>query len=89
LFGNAAHGDDLESGTIYVLCSKSSLPGVAKHRELIHKIGITGGSVDARIAQAAQDIAAALGKQGMVQGKGKNRIPITTARLTSLVRQVE
>jgi hypothetical protein len=35
------------------------------------------------------EIAAALGKQGVVQGKGENRIPITTTRLTSLVRQIE
>ncbi|MHC2385681.1 hypothetical protein ACVMFA_002187 [Bradyrhizobium liaoningense] len=55
LFGNEAEGDDLESGTIYVLRSKSDLPDIAKHRELIHKIGVTGGSVETRIAQAAQD----------------------------------
>jgi T5orf172 domain len=55
LFGDAAEGDDLESGTIYVLRSKSNLPEIAKHRELIHKIGVTGGSVEARVAQAAQD----------------------------------
>ncbi len=55
LFGNEAEGDDLESGTIYVLRSKSILPEIAKHRELIHKIGVTGGSVEARITQAAQD----------------------------------
>lgn len=55
LFGDAAEGDDLESGTIYVLRSKSNLPEVTKHRELIHKIGVTGGTVEARIAQAAQD----------------------------------
>ena len=55
LFGNAAEGDDLESGTIYVLRSKSELPEIAKHRELIHKIGVTGGSVETRITQAAQD----------------------------------
>jgi hypothetical protein len=55
LFGDAAEGDDLESGTIYVLRSKSNLPEIAKHRELIHKIGVTGGSVEARITQAAQD----------------------------------
>lgn len=55
LFGNEAEGDDLESGTIYVLRSKSNLPEIAKHRELIHKIGVTGGSVEARITQAAQD----------------------------------
>jgi hypothetical protein len=55
LFGNAADGEDLESGTIYVLRSKSTLPDIAQHRELIHKIGVTGGSVAARIAHAAQD----------------------------------
>lgn len=55
LFGKEAEGDDLESGTIYVLRSKSDLPDIAKHRELIHKIGVTGGSVETRITQAAQD----------------------------------
>ena len=55
LFGNEAEGDDLESGTIYVLRSKSDLPEIAKHRQLIHKIGVTGGSVEGRITQAAQD----------------------------------
>lgn len=55
LFGNEADGEDLESGTIYVLRSKSDLPEIAKHRELIHKIGVTGGSVEARITQATQD----------------------------------
>lgn len=55
LFGNEAEGDDLESGTIYVLRSLSDHPDVAAHRDLIHKIGVTGGSVDARINQAAKD----------------------------------
>ncbi|WP_406872622.1 GIY-YIG nuclease family protein [Aminobacter sp. P9b] len=55
LFGNEAEGDDLKSGTIYVLRSKSDHPDVAAHRDLIHKIGVTGGSVDARISQAAKD----------------------------------
>jgi hypothetical protein len=55
LFGNEAESDDLESGTIYVLRSKSNMPEVAKHRDLIHKIGVTGGSVEARLTQAAQD----------------------------------
>lgn len=55
LFGNAAADGDLESGTIYVLRSKSQHPEIAAHRELIHKIGVTGGSVEARIANAALD----------------------------------
>lgn len=55
LFGGDAADDDLESGTIYVLRSKSDHPDIAAHRELIHKIGVTGGKVEARIANAALD----------------------------------
>ena len=55
LFGHESQDDDLQSGTIYVLRSKSDHPEVAAHRELIHKIGVTGGSVETRIAQAATD----------------------------------
>ncbi len=55
LFGDNAADDDLESGTIYVLRSKSDHPDIAAHRDLIHKIGITGGTVEARIANATKD----------------------------------
>lgn len=55
LFSGSAGEDDSESGTIYVLRSKSDHPQIAQHRELIHKIGVTGGSVSARIAAAEND----------------------------------
>lgn len=55
LFGDTPEPDDIESGTIYVLRSRSNHPFVAEHRELIHKIGVTGGSVEARIAGAEKD----------------------------------
>lgn len=55
LFGSEAEPDDIESGTIYVLRSKSNHPFVAQHRELIHKIGVTGGKVETRIAGADKD----------------------------------
>ena len=55
LFGDAPEPDDIESGTIYVLRSLSSHPFVAEHRELIHKIGVTGGKVETRIAGAGKD----------------------------------
>lgn len=55
LFGDAQEPDDIETGTIYVLRSLSSHPFVAEHRELIHKIGVTGGKVDIRIANAEKD----------------------------------
>jgi len=47
--------DDIETGTIYVLESKSEHPFVAKHRKLIHKIGVTGGKVEIRVATAKDD----------------------------------
>ena len=55
LFGDAAEEDDIKSGTIYVLRSQSTHPFVTEHRELIHKIGVTGGKVETRIANAAKD----------------------------------
>lgn len=55
LFGGVAEPDDIASGTIYVLRSQSTHPYVTEHRELIHKIGVTGGSVEARIAGAERD----------------------------------
>ncbi|WP_419178494.1 GIY-YIG nuclease family protein [Pseudomonas fluorescens] len=55
LFGETLEPDDIESGTIYVLPSHSTHPFVAEHRELIHKIGVTGGKVETRIAGANKD----------------------------------
>jgi hypothetical protein len=55
LFGDKIENDDIVSGTIYVLRSLSNHPFVAEHRELIHKIGVTGGKVETRIANAAND----------------------------------
>lgn len=55
LFGGEAAEDDLESGTIYVLRSLSDHPVIAAHRELVHKIGVTGGEVKTRVANAEHD----------------------------------
>jgi T5orf172 domain len=55
LFAETWEEDDIASGTIYVLRSLSKHPFVAAHRDLIHKIGVTGGKVEARIANAAHD----------------------------------
>jgi hypothetical protein len=52
--GENAEGD-LASGTIYVLRSKSDDPFVAANREILHKIGVTGGDVKQRIANAKLD----------------------------------
>lgn len=55
LFSGVEEDGDIESGTIYVLRSQSQHPFVAEHRELIHKIGVTGGKVATRIANAAHE----------------------------------
>tara|TARA_R110002096_G_scaffold201398_1_gene386002 strand:- start:19959 stop:21143 length:1185 start_codon:yes stop_codon:yes gene_type:complete len=55
LFSGVKDEDDVESGTIYVLRSLSDFPAVAENRELIHKIGVTGGKVETRIANASKD----------------------------------
>jgi hypothetical protein len=55
LFADQAADDDLASGTIYVLRSKSEHPLVASNRDVLHKIGVTGGKVETRIATASLD----------------------------------
>ncbi len=49
------NSDATESGTIYVLRSNADLPLIAENRQLIHKIGVTGGKVETRISDAKND----------------------------------
>ena len=55
MFADQPADDDLASGTIYVLRSKSEHPLVAANRDVLHKIGVTGGKVETRIANASLD----------------------------------
>ena len=55
LFSDDSSDDDLASGTIYVLRSLSDHPMVTENRQVLHKIGVTGGSVEKRIANAKKD----------------------------------
>lgn len=55
LFADEKDDDDLPTGYIYVLRSKSEHPFVAKNRSVIHKIGVTGGGVKGRLANAKKD----------------------------------
>lgn len=64
--GGDFDADDVESGTIYVLRSLSTDPYVAQHRELIHKIGVTGGKVESRIANAEHEATYLLAKVEVV-----------------------
>lgn len=54
-FAGQLDDDDSASGTIYVLRSKSDHPVVAANRDVLHKIGVTGGDVAKRIANAKLD----------------------------------
>lgn len=65
-FGGELEPDDVESGTIYVLRSYSDHPYVAQHRDLIHKIGVTGGRVETRIANAENEATYLLAKVEVV-----------------------
>ena len=55
LFSEVEEEDDLETGYIYVLRSNSEQPYVAANRSVIHKIGVTGGDVKIRVANAKKD----------------------------------
>jgi len=55
LFSDDTDEEDQASGTIYVLRSKSDHPTVAAHRDVLHKIGVTSGKVERRIANAKID----------------------------------
>lgn len=55
LFDSIFTEEDHASGTIYVLRSLSEHPLISQNREIIHKIGVTSGSVDKRIANTKLD----------------------------------
>ena len=55
LFDDVVDITDTESGTIYVLRSKSDHPEIKPYANLLHKIGVTGGSVEKRISNAKLD----------------------------------
>jgi hypothetical protein len=55
LFNGQSEEGDEASGVIYVLRSKSDHPAVVAHRGVLHKIGVTGGDIARRIANARLD----------------------------------
>ena len=55
LFSQVEAADDLPTGYIYVLRSQSDHPFITENRSVIHKIGVTGGDVKSRIANAEKD----------------------------------
>ena len=55
LFAGEPEDGDLASGTIYVLRSKSGNPLVVGNRDVLHKIGVTGGDIARRLTNARID----------------------------------
>ena len=55
LFSDQHADEDEATGTIYVLRSRSDYPMVAQNRDIVHKIGVTRGKVEQRIANAKLD----------------------------------
>ncbi|MCP5246013.1 MAG: GIY-YIG nuclease family protein [Burkholderiales bacterium] len=55
LFTDVAEEGDTETGTIYVLRSKSEHPQIQEHRDVIHKIGVTSSNIERRVANAKLD----------------------------------
>lgn len=55
LFAGESDDEDIASGTIYVLRSKSDHPLVTANRDVLHKIGVTGGDITRRLANARLD----------------------------------
>ena len=55
LFSDSLEEDDYGTGIIYVLRSNSLQPDIKENRKLLHKIGVTSGSVERRIANAKND----------------------------------
>lgn len=64
--GGTLEPEDVGSGTIYVLRSLSEHPQIAENRALIHKIGVTGGRVETRIANAEHEATYLLAKVEVV-----------------------
>ncbi len=55
LFSDTVEDDDMQSGTIYVVRSFSDDSFIQANREVLHKIGVTGGDPAIRVAAAKKD----------------------------------
>ena len=86
LFGSTLEDNDIMNGTIYVLRSRSSHPFVAAHRELIHKIGVTSGKVETRVAAASTDATYLLAEVEIVSSYAVANL--NSAKLEKLIHRV-
>jgi len=86
LFAEDSGDDDQASGTIYVLRSKSDHPLVVANREVLHKIGVTGGDVSRRIGTAKLDPTFLMADIEIVATY--NLFNVNRARLENLIHRI-
>lgn len=86
LFSDRGEDGDEASGTVYVLRSRSDHPVVAAHRDLLHKVGVTGGDVARRVANARLDPTFLMADVEVVATYGL--FNIDRARLEGLIHRV-
>jgi len=55
IFSDVTEDGDVGTGRIYVLRSKSDHPVIKEHRNVIHKIGVTGGDIKKRLVNVKLD----------------------------------
>jgi hypothetical protein len=55
LFSDVAEDGDVPTGRVYVLRSNSEHPTIKEHRDVIHKIGVTRGDMNKRLANSKLD----------------------------------
>lgn len=86
LFAEDSGDHDQASGTIYVLRSKSEHPLVVANREVLHKIGVTGGDVSRRIAAAKLDPTFLMAEVEIVATY--NLFNVNRARLENVIHRI-
>ena len=86
LFAEDSGDNDQASGTIYVLRSKSDHPLVVANREVLHKIGVTGGEVSRRIGAAKLDPTFLMADVEIVATY--NLFNVNRARLENLIHRI-
>ena len=86
LFAEDSDDDDQATGTIYVLRGKSDHPLVVANRELLHKIGVTGGDVARRIGAARLDPTFLMADVEIVATY--NLFNVNRARLESVIHRI-
>lgn len=86
LFSEDSGDDDQASGTIYVLRSKSDHPLVVANREVLHKIGVTGGDVSRRLGAAKLDPTFLMAEVEIVATY--NLFNVNRARLENLIHRI-